>query len=169
MPDLNHASVYHERQKFNQTWIYLLLIFVDLALFTGFIFQVYFHKSAGMRPMNNMDYVIAILVVNLVIALLFFSVLQTVINEEGISFKFVPFHLKWKMYKWAEIQSVYVRPYQALSEYGGWGLKYGGDGWSYTTSGNTGIQIVLKNGKKILLGTQNPVDSAAILKSKFPS
>jgi hypothetical protein len=45
--------------------------------------------------------------------------------------------------------------YDGLFEYRGWGIKWNGDSWSYTTGGKWGILVKTKN-KKFLLGTQNP-------------
>ncbi|RNC85154.1 MAG: hypothetical protein ED556_10190 [Winogradskyella sp.] len=68
-------------------------------------------------------------------------------------------HLRFKIIKWSEIDKAYIRKYDALSEYGGWGLKGGAlwnkaKGTAINISGDIGIQLELKNGKKLLIGTQ---------------
>jgi hypothetical protein len=40
--------------------------------------------------------------------------------------------------------------------YGGWGIKRGIGGLAYNVSGNQGLQLVLTDGRKILIGTQKP-------------
>ena len=76
----------------------------------------------------------------------------TRIDEKGIHYRFFPFHRKEKIILWTEIQIAQVRKYDAISEYGGWGLK-GGFGKKYgtaiNTKGNIGIQLVLTNSKKL--------------------
>lgn len=62
----------------------------------------------------------------------------------------------------------YVRTYDALSEYGGWGLKGGAlwnnsKGKAINVSGNIGIQLELKNGKKLLIGTQKKKEAENVL------
>jgi hypothetical protein len=43
-----------------------------------------------------------------------------------------------------------------LAEYGGWGVKgFSGKNRAYNISGNIGLQLTLKNGYKILIGTNN--------------
>jgi hypothetical protein len=68
---------------------------------------------------------------------------------------FTPFFRKCKKFSPAEIEKFEIRNYNALREYGGYGLKrkfkYG---QSFTISGKTGLQLYLKNGKKVLIGTQ---------------
>ena len=49
-----------------------------------------------------------------------------------------------------------IRQYKPLKEYGGWGIKYGMGrvGKAYNVKGNIGMQLELKNGQKVLFGTQ---------------
>nr|MBP6978828.1 hypothetical protein [Lentimicrobiaceae bacterium] len=56
--------------------------------------------------------------------------------------------------------------YSTIGEYGGWGYRMGGKkaGVAYNISGNMGLQLELKNGKKILLGTKKPVEMEEALK-----
>ncbi|MUU77731.1 hypothetical protein GN138_04685 [Winogradskyella sp. HL2-2] len=85
-------------------------------------------------------------------------------------YKFFPFHWSFKVIKWKDIQNVYVRSYDALGEYGGWGLK-GGAFWNKSkgkainVSGDIGIQLILKNKKKLLIGTQKQNDVKNVLAS----
>jgi hypothetical protein len=79
--------------------------------------------------------------------------LQTTIDKIGVHYKMFPFHFKWQTIKWEEIQQDEIRTYQPLKEYGGWGLRYGRSGKAYTISGKNGLQLYLKNGKKVLIGT----------------
>lgn len=55
-----------------------------------------------------------------------------------------------------------MRTYSPLSEYGGWGYK-GGLGKAYSTGGRQGLQLVLANGDRLLLGTQRPAEMRLIL------
>jgi hypothetical protein len=48
-----------------------------------------------------------------------------------------------------------ARTYKPLSEYGGWGIKYGRSGWAYNIIGDQGVQLELDNGKRILIGSQH--------------
>ena len=50
-------------------------------------------------------------------------------------------------------------------EYGGWGIRTISlkKNIAYTISGDKGLQIELKDGKKILLGTQNPEEVEKIV------
>lgn len=80
--------------------------------------------------------------------------LTTVIDETGISYRFSPFHFSFRHIKWESVEDWQVVTYNPVLEYGGWGVRFGKHGWAYNVSGDKGLQIHLKNGKCILIGTQ---------------
>lgn len=101
-----------------------------------------------------------------VIALIFSMSLRTRIDEKGIVFSFKPF-VRNKNYSWTEIEKAWVRKYKPISEYGGWGFKGGfmrKAGRAYNVWGDKGLQLRLKNGKHILIGTQNHEELVIFLK-----
>lgn len=55
-----------------------------------------------------------------------------------------------------EIESAEAREYRPLVEYGGWGIKGGKAGWAYNVHGNRGVQLKLRDGKHLLIGSQRP-------------
>ncbi len=65
--------------------------------------------------------------------------------------------LLFKRISLSDIQSCEARSYRPIAEYGGWGVRYSisGRGWAYNVSGNQGVQLELKNGKRILIGSQH--------------
>ena len=151
---------YTEVQKFRQPWlIVLLFIFTVLAVW-GIIQQLIFGRPFGNDPVP--DWVLALISFMLLVALaaFFFMRLETRVDEQGILLRFVPFHFTPKKLSWENIQKIYVRRYRPIGEYGGWGIrrKLFSRSIAYNVSGKYGIQIEMKNGRKILIGTQNPDD-----------
>ncbi|EAR12449.1 hypothetical protein PI23P_07485 [Polaribacter irgensii 23-P] len=75
-----------------------------------------------------------------------------------------------KHIQWQEIETAHVRNYNPIGEYSGWGIK-GGLLWNkekgkyVNISGAIGIQLVLKNGKKLLIGTQKKEEVNNVLKN----
>jgi hypothetical protein len=57
-----------------------------------------------------------------------------------------------------------VRTYQPLKEYGGWGLKGTSKNRAYNMSGKEGLQLELKDGRRVLIGTRKPADIEVALK-----
>jgi hypothetical protein len=82
--------------------------------------------------------------------------LITEINGEGITVRYPPFQPKRVHFPWSSIARIELRSYQALSEYNGWGIKTGISGRSYTIKGDQGIQVMLQDGTRVLIGTRFP-------------
>ncbi|NRA92264.1 MAG: hypothetical protein HRU26_06195 [Psychroserpens sp.] len=144
-------KVFIEQQRFTQLWIIVLIIFSTIVP-VGIILT-------EAKSMESSELVIALSVVILAPAIIFLFKLKTRIDEKGIHYRFIPFHLKTQLIPWSDIDKIYVRNYNPISEYGGWGIK-GGSLWNkkkgtaVNVKGDVGIQLELKNNKKLLIGTQ---------------
>ena len=92
--------------------------------------------------------------------------LETRISNEGIHVRFFPFHLTYRFYSWETIRLSYVRSYNAIAEYGGWGIRFGifGKGKAFNVSGNRGLQLEFMDGRKLLIGTNRPEELDKVLK-----
>jgi hypothetical protein len=87
----------------------------------------------------------------------------TQIRQDGICVRFPPFQPSFNKYLWNDIEELYLREFDALSEYNGWGIKVGSAGKGYIISGDKGIQILLRDKSKVLIGTGQPGEVARIL------
>ena len=157
--------IYHEEQQFHQIWLWLLLITVSLLLIgvfgTGMISQLLYGKPWGNHPMSNAGLIVTgcfafFLGIVLPALLLITAKLVTEVKEDGIHYRFRPFHSRFLHIPLAEIQSWEAVTYQPLLEYGGWGIRYGPSGRAYNVSGNRGVRLKLQNGQRLLFGSQNP-------------
>lgn len=90
--------------------------------------------------------------------------LVTQIRDDGIYVRFPPLQPFYKKFYWSNISEVYIRNYDALTEYFGWGIRFSDKGFGYIVRGNIGIQIILKNGNKVLITTQKPEEIKEVLK-----
>jgi len=119
------------------------------------------HKF-GNNPMSDTGLLIvffAVLLLNIALFLLFgFARLTTVIDKMGIEYQFQPFHLSPHLIYWNMIEKYMVIKYDPIKDYGGWGIKSNRKGKSYTLSGDKGLLLYLKSGKKILIGTQKDLE-----------
>ncbi|KAA6431600.1 hypothetical protein FEM33_25175 [Dyadobacter flavalbus] len=142
---MNNDSVYYtEIQKFRQPWLWTLLLFS--------LFVVLYRGHGG------------IWVVAGVSVFLWFLQLETVISEQGISYRWLPFQRSRRLIKWQEMEKVSVRRYAPLAEFGGWGIRFSWRGTAQTVSGNNGIEIRKKSKRRFLLiGTQMPGQVQQIL------
>jgi hypothetical protein len=158
-------KIFTERQHFRQIWLWALLIGINGLFIYGLVSQVFFGQTFGDNPMSNGQLIFATVGVFLLTLLFVFLRLDTAIQHDGIYYRYLPFQWKYKKITWDRISKVYVRQYNPLTEYGGWGLRIGlfGKGQAFNVSGNKGLQLVYDNGKKFLLGTQKPDDIKNIL------
>jgi hypothetical protein len=74
--------------------------------------------------------------------------------------------LNWQTTTLDELEKWEVRTFSPIKEYGGWGKRHGKSGAALTIKGNQGLQLIFKNGHKLLIGTQNAEALKAFLKQK---
>lgn len=149
-----------ETQKFRQWWLYAILAF---ALCEVFVIALWAEKSTGDAD-ARLGMAIGGGAILLVAALLFFTRMNTRIDSTGIRLVYKPFVWGEKQWTWGEIQKAYVRKYSPLWEYGGWGVRHTiSNGKAYNVRGEFGLQLELTNGKKVLLGTQQPDELKRVL------
>ncbi|MBE0637958.1 MAG: hypothetical protein IH598_05520 [Bacteroidales bacterium] len=147
---------FEEEQRFTQGWIFLLLIVPVTVIVWGVIQQVIMGIQFGNNPAPDWVLILILAFMMLLAAFPFILKLKTLINKEGISYRFFPFHRSFKTITWDMVDKVYVRKYSPIGEFGGWGFRYGKNGKALNTSGNKGLQIEFRNGTKLLIGTQRP-------------
>ena len=155
---------FSETQKFNQWWLKLLMISV-LLLTGGSLFLAYPKVATDELHVFTLVGTGSLVLVLLVLWLVFSVKLFTKVDEQGIHYQFYPFHRKDRIIPWSDISHCFVRTYKPISEYGGWGYKVGlsRKSGAFNVQGNVGIQIVFKNGKKLLLGTQKETAAKQVL------
>lgn len=159
---MNSKSIFTERQAFRSPFILFPVIAISLGLILLFGFglyaQIVLDKPFGNNPMSNTGLIVASVLVFVaacaVTALMLVMRLDTRIDREAISFRFVPFHRSWKTIRRKEIADMKVTTYNPVGDYGGWGIGSGKKGKAYNVKGNKGLLINLKTGKSILIGTQ---------------
>jgi hypothetical protein len=151
---------FYEEQKFTQKWVWFLLY--SLWVLSSIVaVLVLLEKKAGLFIAF-----LPFLIVS-VIVLFFKSVkLQTRITREGIFYRFFPLQRRFRLIKKSDIEKLEVKTYDPLREYGGWGIKYGKNGWADSVKGDKGIYISLTSHKHILLGTSKPDEAELFLRDK---
>ena len=144
-------KIFIEEQRFTQSWMVLLIVISSVMPIVLVAKKVIDSEGQDRNTISAM--IVAIVSLAIVFALFFSLKLKTRIDENGIHYRFLPFHFSARLIAWEEIQEINVRKYSPISEYGGWGLKGGvlwnkSKGVAYNVGGNMGIQLVLKTGKK---------------------
>ncbi|HDO27546.1 MAG TPA: hypothetical protein ENH02_05460 [Bacteroidetes bacterium] len=157
-------AYFKEEQHFTNPWIWLFSIVVFTASIIPVLYIYLQQITSEQVPAGSSDsklsLLITMIVQMLVFALVFFLLktmkLVTEIKEGAFFYRYPPFINKEKRIGKEEIECYEIREYKPIREYGGWGLRQGmgKSGKAYNVSGKTGLQLYLKNGKKVLFGTQ---------------
>lgn len=152
-----NTILFREEQRFNQWWLWLLILLPTSMTWYGAIQQLIFDKPYGTNPTSDTGISILLILFGILLPLFMYSLrLITEVRQDGLYVRFYPFHLSFRNYPYESINSYKVREYSPLKEYGGWGIRYGMKGMAYNVSGNRGVQLEFKNGKKLLIGSQQP-------------
>lgn len=153
-------TAFNEVQRFRIKWVWLIVIAINALFIYAIVQQLVFGKPFGTNPAP--DFVLVLLEVFVLgIWLFIISIrLKTNYSGEGISYRFYPLQRTETFIHWHELSDAYIREYNSFYEYGGWGIRYGspesGRAVNTSESGKKGLQLVFRDGKKLLLGTKDP-------------
>jgi len=163
---MNDKILFSETQRFRQWWLWAILLSVDGLFLYGVYIQVLRGGRFGTNPGSDASLLITTGLILLISVLILNFRLNSQIREDGIYFRFFPIHHSFRHYTWDQMEKSFVRKYNAIGEYGGWGLRFGifGKGRAYNVSGNQGIQIVMTTGKRVLIGTKKPDEAKNALR-----
>ena len=156
-------KTFKEIQRFDQWWLRLLLVVILAIAVSPIVLE---WDTLDLSRYELASVVLSILVVlALFLGFWYIFKLETTIDEKGITYRFVPFHIKSRFKSWQEIKSASIRKYNPIREYGGWGYRISfTKRKALTTKGKKGLQLVFQDGNELLLGTQHPEKIAQLLK-----
>lgn len=163
---MTNSNKFTEVQGFHQLWLWAILLSIQTFLIGVLFSQSVFDKFVGNNPPPS-GVLSMLILFFLLLDYLFWKIkLMTLIDDNGVYYRFSLFQKKFKFHAWDEIEACYTRTYKPLWEFGGWGFRIGfSNGIAYNVSGNKGLQLVLKNNKRILIGTQEDSELEAFLKT----
>ena len=145
--------IFQENQRFRQVWIWGILTMV-----TGITIGSFLLSS---KTIMKWELALPIGIIGTVVFLFLKLELKTPIDHNSLTFSYSPF-IKERKYRFEDIVSLELIEYNSFWEYGGWGIKWNGDTWAYTTGGKFGF-LVKTVRRKFLLGTQNPKDAQKVI------
>ena len=146
--------LFEEEQTFVGTWTwYLLLAIAALSVVPGLILLATQEEAQSGLISGG----IALTIMSVVILLQATMRLQVTVDSSAVYYRFPPFVSKERMLGKIDIQTLNVRKYRPLWEYGGYGYRFRfSSGRAINVAGKHGLQLVLSNGKRLLIGTQKP-------------
>lgn len=155
---MNQEILFAETQGFDRKWIRLAMA---ISLASGLILLLPVIK----KDLENAGWVFVLFLFSLLAILILSLRLETIIQTDGIYVRFYPFHRKYYFYPWHSIKQCYVKNYNPVREYGGWGIRYGfgRNGRALNFSGSQGIQLVFTDGSKLLIGTRKAEEADEVI------
>ncbi|MBB6002758.1 DUF6141 family protein [Arcicella rosea] len=163
---MNTETLFSEKQRFNQIWVWLLLLIINWLFFGELIKNEFFPDPPFIPKIYqfNIDFYIGAIFIVLTNVFFIIIKLETKIKADGIYVRFFPINLSFKFYAWEDLTICLVRAYNPLFDYAGWGFRGTQKNRALTVSGNRGIQLVMKDGTKLLVGTKKPDEVTEVLK-----
>ena len=146
---------FSETQYFRQKWLWVIIIFFPAFSLYGIYEQIIMGNPIGEKPISDDGLIWFTILIGVGLPILFYNIrLKTRVDDEGLHYQFFPIHMKERTIRFVDIESFKARKYSPLKEFGGWGIRYGFEGKAYNVSGEEGLQLILKNNRKILFGSQ---------------
>ncbi len=146
---LDQNILFKEVQQFRQKWLMLLLLAAMLVPVCILVVTAYKQPEESSKLFLSL---LAVLVIEIPIFFLFYySKLETIVVPEGLGYRWWPLQGKYRMIFKEDILDIWLRRSPAFT-YGYHWLP--GYGWVNNIRGRKGIQIKLKSGKRIYLGSQ---------------
>jgi len=151
--------LFEEKQRYTQWWLWAAIVIAAGSVLGGFGYGLYqqliLGKPWGDTPLSNDGLIANALFVSsvMVLMLLLFStaVLEIVVDKNSVSYRYFPIIRKWRRIERETIQSFEIKTYYLR----GYGIKRDLRGnRTINVKGNTGIEITMTDGKRLLLGTQ---------------
>lgn len=146
------VTYFHEDQHFRGSWLWL-------AIAIPIAFAVWFLLITPGAPASAIVIVVA---VGIGVALLFgLARLETTVTGDRV---LVRFHGLWPTRR-ISLDDIadYAPTRYTVWDSGGWGVHLGLAGMTYNVSGNEGVRFRLKNGARVLVGTQRPDEFIAAI------
>jgi hypothetical protein len=159
--------IFREVQTFGSTlrWLLVVLMAISFTIFAIALWETITNPKTTNTFVPTLLSIIAMAIPIAVTILFFILKLETEIRSDGLYVRFYPMHIRYKKFTTDNLQQHYARRYRPILEYGGWGIRcsFTGKGKAYNVSGNKGLQLVLTNGKKLLIGSQRPDELVAAI------
>jgi hypothetical protein len=165
------TATFREVQGLRQWWLWALLVISAVGTVGVFAWGIYVQiiegRPWGDNPMSDTGLIVTGTIVSSltvgVVALILAARLITEVRPDGIYVRFYP--IRWNVIPYDTIASYQPTTYRAIRDYGGWGIRWGREGKAYIAGGDEGLQLLLNDGKKLLIGTRRMPEFLAAVRT----
>ena len=163
------GRVMYRERSWAPAWVWVLMGAAFLASIGPSLYFAYGQGVPG-QPVEGMSVRGAGMlagVVALVFGLLLatFSCLDAEVRSDHILVSFGPLRLIRKRIRYSDVRRVGAVTYRPLREFGGWGIRWRPGKSAWTIRGNQAVNIELRNGKTVFVGSRFPRRLAGRIKA----
>ncbi len=160
---------FREVQRFGQAWVWVLVLMVTAVAWYGGYQQLILKKPFGNNPAPDSLMWVILGVVGIGFPLFFYYLrLVTEVRTDGLYYRFYPLHFRFHRLAFSDIAGCEAVTYRPIRDYGGWGIRFGPRGKAFNVRGNRGVELVLNDQSRILIGSQKPEQLAMALSASLP-
>ncbi len=142
----------YEKQKFNNAMLFAILIAVEAIFVYAAMEQLLANKPWGLKLSNSwMTVILTLLIPTTVLIGFYLARFETIINEDGIFYRWAPFRKAYKMILWDAVKEISIIDLKSAGFWWRFSSKYGEVQY---LGGGFGIQIKMKSGRRRLIGTR---------------
>lgn len=147
---------FKETQKMKQWWLWAILLAVMGFGLWGIIAEALARQLSWAELVRSTELWLPLLIPGSILVFFYVASLKTEVDSTGIRIRYFPL---WQTHiAWDQLESAEIIRYGFV----GYGIRFSiRHGTVYNARGNQGLQIVKKNGSKILIGTQRPEELQA--------
>ena len=147
--------LFHEEQAFRQWHAMLVLTMPPAALIFVTVRQLVWHHPWGTLPVSNGGLLFLAVLLVLVYVRLITVRLVTDLRPTEIA---VGLRGLWRKRKipLCQVRAASAVAYDPIRDFGGYGVRSGPRGRAYIARGTRAVELELHDGRKILIGSQDP-------------
>jgi hypothetical protein len=154
------GPLFKESQRFTNWILWLILISLAVAVWFWFVGLITGSASStGVETSLTPAWVVIISWLTLGVLLplfVYINKFELIVENEEIRFRYVPYHMKYKRLPIKYIENYKIVRYDALGDYGGWGVRKRKRNVGYITASDRGIVVLVDGATHITFGTQMP-------------
>jgi len=151
--------LFREKQPFRLGYAKIALAMPPVALAIISCRQIIWRIPWGNPPVTNGDLVFLTILTMAVYLRLITVRLVTELRPEQLSVAMKGFWRRTRV-ALADIRAAAAVEFDPIAEYRGYGVRPGPRGQAYIASGNQAVQLELRDGRKLLVGSQRPQELA---------
>jgi hypothetical protein len=145
-------------------WVMVLIAAIAVMSWNTFIRQIVQGEPVGTTPGPDWSAWLLWILFGIGFPVLFLTMRLVVeVRGDHVFIRYVPFVRRRISFE--EIARAQARTYSPIGEYGGWGIR----GWwsssrtAYSISGAKGVELALKDGRQVMIGSRRPEELAAAI------